>query len=212
MAIGTMTVVLLTGSVLAASDMDVMDYEPIIDQAITNCHHARKENIDPDLLWDLAWIESQYDIPKRLRGMLMAAACSESGYNIEAKGDYRKGRPKAIGLFQMWKWWEKKTGYAVDRRNPTQAAEAYIKHIAKQLKKVKRQCKHRTAEKQWIAAWVTAIRYPKPEGRCNEKPNHLRLLRKWHRNIKKDSRKLKALLLQVQERVHKDGGWNKESK
>ena len=189
---------MLVAAVIAAAPIgtdnnaDVMDYEPLIDQAVTNCKNARQKNVDTDLLWGLVHVESKYNLPKELRGLLLAAACSESGYNPLARGDYRKGRSQAIGLFQMWRWWERKSGYAVDRRNPIDAAEAYMKHIAKQLKKVRKRCKHRTAEKQWVAAWVTAIRYPKPGGRCNEKPKHLRILRRWHRNIRKKAKEIKA--------------------
>jgi hypothetical protein len=56
-------------------------------------------------------------------------------------------------------------------------------HIKRQIPKVKKRCKYRTRLKTWVAAWVHAIRKPKPEGRCYEKPKHYRLLRKWHREI-----------------------------
>ena len=115
--------------------------------------------------------------------MLLASACYESGFNPYARGDHKfskRNKPKAIGLFQMWKWWER--AYNIDRTNPVDAATAYMKHIKKQYDKSN--CKFRSEERKWIAAWVTAIRSAKKGGRCYEKPKHLKLLRKWHRKIK----------------------------
>ena len=53
------------------------------------------------------------------------------------------------------------------------------------LTKVKKECRFRSEEKIWVAAWVRAIRKPKPGGRCYERPYHLRVLRRWQKNIKK---------------------------
>jgi hypothetical protein len=56
-----------------------------------------------------------------------------------------------------------------------------MKHIARMIPKVKKQCRYKTPEKIWLAAWVTGIRYKKKGGRCREKPKHLRYLKKMHR-------------------------------
>ena len=162
-------------------------YEEIEEQAINNCHNRSPEKVDREIIRKIILVEKKYNLPPSLRGMLLAAACCESGYNPEALGDWRtkrKGRKKirvakAVGLFQMWKWWEK--SYKVDRRSVTPATEAYMKHIARQLKKIK--CKWRTPHRKWIAAWVTAIRAPSKNGRCHQKPLHLKTLKRWHRAI-----------------------------
>jgi|TARA_R100000008_G_scaffold86449_1_gene79598 hypothetical protein len=163
-------------------------YEEVIDEAIYNCRRAHAKEVDPELLEKLMMIEIKHGVPPELRGMLMAAACHESGYNPNAEGDHKfdkRGRPKAIGMFQMWPWWTraKPIGYAIDRTDPLASAEAFMAHIKRQIPKVKKRCKYRTRLKTWVAAWVHAIRKPKPEGRCYEKPKHYRLLRKWHREI-----------------------------
>jgi hypothetical protein len=160
----------------------------ILYEAKYNCRTAKPERAKDPLLKSLLKIEREYGVPDSLRGMLLASACQESGYNPNAKGDHKfskKRKPKAIGLFQMWKWWEK--GYGIDRRDPQASARAYLRHITKQLPKVRRKCKisRRHKKRNWIVAWVTGIRGYKKEGRCRQRPKHLRTLRKWHRSIAK---------------------------
>ena len=162
-------------------------YEDIVYLAATDCKYAKEENIDFDLLWDLVEIEKKYGVPTELRGMVLAAACMESGYNPKAKGDRKFSksgkRPMAIGILQQWPIYEKV--YGTDRTDPISCADSWLKHIVKKLKKVDRQCKYKSTKKRWVAAWVTGIRYPKKGGRCRERPKHLRLLNKWHRKAKK---------------------------
>ena len=174
-------------------DEDIQDYAYIIEQA-ENCKYSKGKAIDPKLLAGLARIEKSYNSPPELKGMLLAAACHESGFNPNALGDWRtvtrRGKKvrvaKAVGLFQMWPWWEsKRHGYDIDRRSPLEAAEAFMIHIMRQLPKVKKRCRWRRDHRQWVAAWVTAIRAPKKGGRCNEKPLHLRFLKRWHKNIER---------------------------
>ena len=93
----------------------------------------------------------------------------------------------AIGILQQWPWYEK--AYGINRTKHVEAADAWMKHIQKKLHVAERKCGFKNLKKKWIAAWVTAIRYPKPEGRCYEKPRHLRILKKWHRNIKNSKNK-----------------------
>jgi hypothetical protein len=154
-----------------------------------NCKNARPENIDPELLWSLVEVERKYDVPYELRGMILAAACMESGYNPEAKGDRKfsknKKKPMAIGILQQWPIYER--AYGAVRTDPVSAADTWMRHIVKMLPKVKKQCKYRTERRQWIAAWVTGIRYKKPGGRCKETPKHLKLLNRWHREARRRS-------------------------
>jgi hypothetical protein len=155
-----------------------------------DCKNVKWENVDEALLWSLVEVEKRYGVPPSMRGMILSSACHESGYNPNAKGDWRMGKrgkkkAKALGLFQMWPWWESKRSYDIDRSNPDQSSDAYLKHITKQMSKVKRLCKVRSEKKLWVIAWVTAIRSPKPGGRCGQQPKHYRLLRRWHRNILK---------------------------
>tara|TARA_A100001391_G_scaffold148638_1_gene106105 strand:+ start:162 stop:800 length:639 start_codon:yes stop_codon:yes gene_type:complete len=170
---------------IKTTSVKTISYDEIHDQAIFNCPWAKRIDEDKEKIVSLLIdVEKQYDLPGALRGMLVAAACHESGYEIEAKGDYRNRRPMAIGLFQMWPWWEK--AYKIKRTSPEQAAHAYMKHIKKMYKKVDRQCKPKTKVRHWLTAWATAIRAPKPGGRCGERPLFYRVLRKWHRAIKQE--------------------------
>ena len=113
----------------------------------------------------------------------------ESGFNPRAKGDRKFSKsgkkPMAIGVLQLWRFYERT--YDTDRTDPRSSAEGWMRHIHRMVPKVKKQCRYKTPEKIWIAAWVTGIRYKKPGGRCRERPKHLRLLRKWQRLIKKSS-------------------------
>lgn len=164
-------------------------YRELVEQAIYSCPNANWGDVDEDLLWNLVDIEKKYDVPFKYRGMLLAAACSESGYNPYAKGDHKFSKsgkkPMAIGILQLWPWYENgKRGYGVDRTDPIQSADAWMKHIVKQIPKVKRKCKFKTQKNIWRAAWAYGIRYPKPEGRCYDRVKHLRIINKWHKNIK----------------------------
>tara|TARA_R100000008_G_scaffold86206_2_gene78373 strand:- start:217 stop:867 length:651 start_codon:yes stop_codon:yes gene_type:complete len=164
-------------------------YDELHDQALFNCPYAKMTEEKERIISQLVEIEKSFKPPPEMRGMLLAAACMESGYNPVAKGDHKfsksKKKPMAIGILQMWPIYEKMFP-GLDRTNPEQAANGWMKHIVKQIPKVKRMCKYKTDGKIWLAAWVTGIRSKKVGGRCKERPLHYRLLRKWHRNIKKD--------------------------
>lgn len=175
---------------------DFQDSYPTYDEIRYEAMYSCKNNKSPSesdvkLIDDLIKIEKKYKVPRSLRGMLLAAACVESGFNPFAKGDYRtskrtnKRRAMAIGLLQQWPWVVK--FYKIDRKNPLQAADVWMQHVIRQMKSVKKECKPRSEKKQWIAAWVKSIRAPKKHGnRCAERPTHYRVLRKWQRGIMKD--------------------------
>ena len=169
-------------------------YDEIRDEAIHNCKNNRNPSQETiKLIDELIKIEKKYNVTKSLRGMLLAAACTESGFNPKAKGDYRRSKktgrlkPKAIGLMQQWPW--VKRFYKIERTDPLQAADAWMKHVVRQLKSVKKECRFKTKKKLWVAAWVKSIRAPKKKGnRCRERPTHYRVLKKWHRMIMQDRR------------------------
>ena len=169
-----------------------VDYDELKYQAMYHCKNSKNPSEKTSKLIDkLILVEKKYKVPPSLRGMLLAAACTESGFNPFARGDYRKSKktgkkkPKAIGLLQQWPWVVK--FYKIDRKNPLQAAEAWMSHVVRQLKSVKKECRPHNARALWVAAWVKSIRAPKKNGnRCNERPTHYRLLRKWHKNIMHD--------------------------
>ena len=180
---------LITAFVTTQISYEDAMYDMVMEQAINHCRNADPELVDRYLIRDLIMIEKSHEVPNALKGMILASACYESGYNPKAKGDRKfsknKKTPKAIGLFQMWPWWEnEKYGYGIERTDARASADAYIRHIKKQIPAVKKNCKFKTDKRIWIAAWVHAIRKPKDGGRCHERPKHLRILRKWHKNIK----------------------------
>ena len=167
-------------------ELEQPTYDEILLEAIHNCKGVDPEKVNIELLEKLIAIEKEFDVPPKLRGMILAAACQESKYNPSAEGDKKfskdKKTPMAIGLMQLWPYYER--AYGINRTNPEEAARAWMQHIVKQIPKIKRNCGYRTDNKIWLAAWVTGIRYKKVGGRCREVPKHHRVLKKWHRNIK----------------------------
>lgn len=149
----------------------------IIDRAL-KCPRMRRAP-DPQFLLDLLRIEERAGVPRALRGMVLAAACSESGYNPQARGDRdRQGRPRAIGILQQWPWFEH--AYKFDRLDPIAAAEAWFNHIHSHLPGVRKQCGSRLdPETLWVKAWVTAVLAPKKGGRCHQTPKHYIRLKQW---------------------------------
>jgi len=163
-------------------------YDELHDEALFSCPWAKMTHEKEGIISQLIEIEKSFNPPPKMRGMLLAAACMESGYNPSAKGDRKfsksKKKPMAIGLLQQWPIYEKMYP-GMDRTNPKDAANTWMKHIIKMIPRVKRDCKYRTDARIWLAAWVTGIRSKKVGGRCNERPLHYRLLQRWHKNIKK---------------------------
>jgi len=170
-----------------AYDLEYPTYEEILLEAIHNCRGVNPEKVNIEVLKELIEIEKQYNVPPELRGMILSAACQESAYNPRAKGDRKFSKsgkkPMAIGILQMWPIYEKMFP-GLDRTNHKQAATGWMKHIVRQIPKVKRKCGYKTDAKVWVAAWVTGIRSKKIGGRCRETPRHLRTLKRWHKNIK----------------------------
>tara|TARA_R110000824_G_scaffold148920_8_gene318946 strand:- start:2933 stop:3550 length:618 start_codon:yes stop_codon:yes gene_type:complete len=185
-----LTTVAVTGCI-ASEKAGPVEYYELAEQAVFNCKNRSANDIDIAIVDKLIQIEKKYDVPNELRGMLLAAACSESGFNPNALGDRKFSKdgktPRAVGLFQMWGWWSSsRYGYGIDRTDTQESGIAFMEHIVKQLNNTKKSCRYRTGKRQWIAAWVHAIRAPKQGGRCRETPKHLRILKKWHNNIQEN--------------------------
>jgi len=174
-----------SGSLFYEESQDDWFYDCISERAVNDCKYRSAEDIDPEIISLLINVEKEYNVPSSLKGMLLAAACTESGYNALAAGDKKfsksKKKPMAIGILQLWPIYVKM--YKIDRKNPTASAHAWMKHIVSKLKKIDKQCGYKTQRRRWIAAWVTGIRYKKPGGRCKERPTHLKTLNRWHRHI-----------------------------
>jgi len=193
---------LLISAIVASGP--TITYDELMDVAINECPHAYWEGVNEEIIENLTEVEGyyfeQYKIPEGLRGMLLAAACIESGYNPKAQGDWTKTdsgkhRARAKGIVQLWPWWSQK--YKIDRFNYKDSAAAWMKHIVKQRHKIEKYkwCPRRfTNEQKWVVAWVQTARGPsravqassppRINRRCHEAPSHLKLLKKWRRQIK----------------------------
>jgi len=124
-------------------------------------------------------VERELNVPELMIGMSLAAACSESCYNDQAKGDHsfsRSGKhPKAVGILQLWPWVKK---HGVDRTDLESSATFWINHIKQVRKKTVKTCRPRTKLLSWRQAWVAGVRAPKKGGRCREIPKHWRHFKK----------------------------------
>jgi len=183
-------------SLLSTQQEPSYDYDDLINEAY-QCENARIQHINSDIVERLVEIEKiyfeKYDIPDDLRGMLLAAACAESGYNPNAQGYWkvitkrnRKYKvPRAKGILQFWQWAEKK--YALNRLDPINSAHVWMQHVVNSYNK--NRCKeYRLTEKQrWLGAWAQAVRgrlTKENRYRCFQRTKHWKKLRKWKKNIK----------------------------
>lgn len=179
---------------LAISVSPPPTYDEIREAAIYECHTKKWQDVDQKIVDDLIEVEKhffkEYNIPVELRGMLLAAACNESGYNPRAKGDWttRKGRriPLAKGIVQLHSWWT--TKYIVDRYDHIQSSRAWMQHIVHQRGKIDKRgwCKRHNNVKKWVVAWVQTTRGRSNKGnnfRCYQSPSHYKHLKRWYRII-----------------------------
>jgi hypothetical protein len=150
----------------------------ILHVARTSCKNAKPKSVDTKLLRSLLDIEKSAGVPFKYRGMVLAAACSESGYQPKVTGD----RGKAVGILQLWPWWEKR--YKVNRTDPLASARAWTTQIMRTFSKAKRKCGKRRA---FVTAWAWVASGPK-KWTCRA-PRHYTRLKRWHRITKKAMRK-----------------------
>ena len=179
-------------SVIATNNLSY-DYNDLINEAY-ECRNAKQEVLDTGIVEKLVEIEDfyfqAYKIPEDLRGMLLAAACVESGYDAQAKGDWKitfktKKHPRAKGILQFWHWAEKE--YGLNRLDPIQSAHVWMIHVSNT--RDKNRCKgYRLTNKQkWLGAWAQAVRgrlTKENRYRCFQRTKHWKKLRKWKKNIK----------------------------
>ena len=178
-----------TPVVVVEADQETVLEAAILDQAISGCAGAKVGTFDRRLLRDLLRIETRYKVPAQLRGMVLAAACEESGFNPAAGGDHKFSKngktPVAIGIVQQWPWWEvplAKGGYGIDRKDPHQAVNAWLAHIAKQVPRAQRNCRFTPNQKvdlTWRTAWITGVNAPSPTPRCTQTFSHWETFVKW---------------------------------
>lgn len=159
----------------------------ILDRAM-QCDRARVGKFDRALLRDMLRTEEDFEVPMQFRGMVLAAACHESGFDPDAEGDHKfspdKKTPKAIGILQLWPWYTTSPwGPHIDRRDPRASARAWLEHITNQVTKVRRQCHFNKdrIEDIWRVAWVTGVRAPSKTPRCRQAPGHWARFVRWRK-------------------------------
>lgn len=132
------------------------------------------------LALDLLHVEVLAGVPERYRGMTLAKAKMESGFNPYAVGD----NGKAIGMFQLWPWAER---FITDRTEPIASAHLLLGAIVNSTRTIKRKCPK--VRDRWLLAWIRVNRGPtwrradrRGEPRCSGSvPKGLKVLRRWRR-------------------------------
>lgn len=181
----------------------------LIDMALHHCPHLsrkRRAALDEKLLHHLLDAERGFSVPEAFRGMTLAKACIESGFNPEARGDCnREGRCRAVGIFQLWPW---TTRFGIDRTDPQQAARFLLSRVELGAKtKVRHWCRGvRRHDDRWRVAWLRVNRGPwtrDREPRCDGKPHGLRMLQRWQRQIRRERREaIRSFRKQRQDAPH----------
>lgn len=173
---------LYSSSAFASNKMSAWE-EQLIEQAQT-CNTP--VDASKSFLRELLLLEKASGVPDHFRGIILAAACVESGYNPKAEGDHKfskdKKTPVAIGLLQLWPWWEHK--YKISRRNPQASAKVWLKHLNDNLAYVKRRCPPLGEAQLWSAAEAVTVRGPGK--RCFQRTSHVTLLAQWQRSTMPD--------------------------
>lgn len=153
--------------------------------AIKLCFDGKQPSYAMKNAMTLLGVERSMSVPLELRGMTLAAACRESGFDANAEGDHRYSKdgktPVAIGILQMWPFY--KGAYGVDRRSVSSSAGGWLKHIKRQLEPTAKRCKPKSLEDNWRIAWVTGVRAPKQGGRCSEYVSHWFMFKKIQKEL-----------------------------
>ena len=69
-------------------------YDELHDEALFNCPWAKMTHEKQKIISQLIEIEKRFNPPPEMRGMLLAAACMESGFNPNARGDRKFSKSK----------------------------------------------------------------------------------------------------------------------
>jgi len=155
--------------------------EAMAETAVKLCFPDSKPHFkEIDNALTLLKVEDEMNVPRSIRGLTLASACIESGFNEKALGDQKfskdKKTPMAVGILQMWPWYEKT--YQADRRNVRSSAKAWIAHIESIKSNVNKHCHPKNLDEEWKLALVHGIRAPKKGGRCTENTTHWVLFKK----------------------------------
>lgn len=176
--------------------------QELVEYAVHNCRNVKAPaSVDQDFLHWMLDRERYYGVPMSLRGMTLAAACNESGYNENAKGDWttvqKRGRKyrhsRARGIMQLWPWFAKK--YGVNRHDRYENVDVWLYHMRGRLDEtVPKYCPKKWKEKKrWLAAWVQTTRGRINKAnryRCYQRASHYKMLTRWYRAIRKTKTKL----------------------
>ena len=171
-------------------DTSVEDQE-MIERAVEMCYPDSK-SVPTEYYINaskLLKVEHEMGVPDKMRGVTLASACVESGFNSKAEGDHKFSKdgktPMAIGILQMWPCFER--AYGTNRRDVESSAKGWLTNVKRQIPAVKRTCNAKTTDDVWRLALVHGIRAPKKGGRCNENTLHWYVFKKFRNYHRKQS-------------------------
>lgn len=155
-------------------------WERLLVERALNCPNARRHNKDAFKLLALLRLEEhpEVQVPAEWRGMVLSAACNESGYSERAIGD--SGR--ALGLLQLHKWHRRRCGL------DDTAAVTGIPNALCWLWRVRVTYDRRGRDKcgdrrGWTAAWAWVAQGPLGYKCGAWSSGHMSRLRRWKRQM-----------------------------
>ena len=170
-----------------------------------HCKHSRRL-ISKEMAYFFLQVEREAGFHPRVRGLLAAMACKESGYNASIRGDKQfsksKKRYMSAGLYQFWAWakkgikktfdntpyyaasWWKRPSKLKDYRfDPISASIFMANTISGKVERSARECKTRNLWRIWAIANARAAR-GRNKLRCRDTTSHMKILRRWHKLAK----------------------------
>ncbi len=180
--VGTATALIILGSASALAenttshqDLAAIESDPLLKAIVSSGCYA---NYSPDVktIRELLRIEKDAGISGKARGLLVAAACNESGFKHRAMGDFvdrvtgkrchtrdwQRCEPTSFGIVQQRGWVKKHLrrmgAKSKDPRFDWKIASAYwARHLVNQVPRVKEVCGYPDEEDIWRAAHRTSV-------------------------------------------------------
>ena len=153
----------------------------IVEFAMYHCDNAAARYAKPFVMLELIRVEQDYGIPDELRGVTLAAWCSEAAYQLDAVvGD----GGEAIGILQLHPQLASLCGAPDLRHDPIASAQCWLWNLRRIHEKASRMCRPKNA---WKAAELWLSQGGKKSGySCKRVSSHVARLQQWHRGLARE--------------------------
>ncbi|TNF36619.1 MAG: hypothetical protein EP329_05015 [Deltaproteobacteria bacterium] len=153
----------------------------IVEYAMYHCDNAAARYAKPFVMLELIRVEEDYGIPDELRGVTLAAWCSEAAYQLDAVvGD----GGSAIGILQLHPQLASLCGNPDLRHDPIASAQCWLWNLRRIYDKASRRCRPKRA---WKAAELWLSQGGQKSGySCKRVSSHVARLEQWHRGLARE--------------------------